>query len=75
MINKQNGNTNDIFKAFATTDKQEKEKIANQMLNKLNSEESRMVNEIMSDKDKLMQIINSDAAKNLLRKLNKHKDG
>ena len=75
MINNQNSNLSDIFKALSTADKDEKERLAKQMMQKLDKDDSRTLNEIMSDKNKLQQIISSDAARELMNKLSRHKNG
>lgn len=75
MENKQNNNFKNILNAFSSSDKEERKNIARQLMQKLNNEESNTLNEIMSDKSKLQQIINSDAAHDLIERINKNKNG
>lgn len=75
MENKQNNNFKNILNAFLSSDKEERKNIARQLMQKLNNEESNTLNEIMSDKSKLQQIINSDAAHDLIERINKNKNG
>lgn len=75
MENKQNNNFKNILNAFSSSDKEERKNIARQLMQKLNNEESNTLNEIMSDKSKLQQIINSDAAHDLIERFNKNKNG
>lgn len=75
MENKQNNYFKNILNAFSSSDKEERKNIARQLMQKLNNEESNTLNEIMSDKSKLQQIINSDAAHDLIERINKNKNG
>lgn len=75
MENKQNNNFKNFLNAFSSSDKEERKNIARQLMQKLNNEESNTLNEIMSDKSKLQQIINSDAAHDLIERINKNKNG
>ncbi len=75
MKNNSNGNINDFLQAISSSDKQEKENIAKRMMSNLSNDDNRKLNDILSDKNKIAQIINSDAAKELIDKLNKRKNG
>jgi hypothetical protein len=75
MENKQNNNFKNILNAFSSSDKEERKNIARQLMQNLNNEESNTLNEILSDKSKLQQIISSDAAHDLIERINKNKNG
>lgn len=75
MKNNSNGNINDFLQAISSSDKQEKENIARRMMSNLSNDDNRRLTDILSDKSKIAQIINSDAAKELIDKLNKRKNG
>ena len=75
MKNNSNGNINDFLHAISSSDKQEKENIARRMMSNLSNDDNRKLTDILSDKNKIAQIINSDAAKELIDKLNKRKNG
>ena len=75
MENKQNNNFKNILNAFSSSDKEERKNIARQLMQKLNNEESNTLNEIMSDISKLQQIIDSDAAHDLIERINENKNG
>lgn len=75
MKNNSNGNINDFLQAISSSDKQEKENIARRMMSNLSNDDNRRLTDILSDKNKIAQIINSDAAKELIDKLNKRKNG
>ena len=44
-------------------------------MSNLSNDDNRKLTDILSDKNKIAQIINSDAAKELIDKLNKRKNG
>lgn len=75
MKNNSNGNINDFLQAISSSDKQEKENIVRRMMSNLSNDDNRKLTDILSDKNKIAQIINSDAAKELIDKLNKRKNG
>lgn len=75
MKNSSNGNINDFLQAISSSDKQEKENIVRRMMSNLSNDDNRKLTDILSDKNKIAQIINSDAAKELIDKLNKRKNG
>lgn len=56
-------------------DDSEKKRAAQDMMNSLNSEQSKELNEIMHDKDKLNAILNSPAAQKIINKLNGNTNG
>ena len=75
MKNSSNGNINDFLQAISSSDKQEKENIVRRMMSNLSNDDNRKLTDILSDKNKIAHIINSDAAKELIDKLNKRKNG
>lgn len=48
---------------------------ADAVMNTLNDDDRKKVQEVLSDKDKLKQILNSDAAKNLMKILGGKQNG
>lgn len=73
MKNNSNGNINDFLQAISSSDKHEN--IARRMMSNLSNDDNRKLIDILSDKNKIAQIINSDAAKELIDRLNKRKNG
>ncbi|MDD6276565.1 MAG: hypothetical protein PUB20_07070 [Clostridia bacterium] len=57
------------------SDESGKKQAAQDMINSLNSEQTKELNEIMQDSDKLRAILNSPAAKKIFEKINGNGNG
>ncbi len=75
MKNNQQGDFFKLFNLLGNADKKAKQDAANQMMSGLNADESKKLGEILNDKSKIDAILNSSAAKEIIKKINGNNNG
>ena len=75
MDNNQFNDLSAIFDKLRNKDNSSQKQTADNLMSGLNQQQTQELKEIMSDKEKIDSILNSPAAKEIMKKINGNNDG